>query len=185
MSANNPEASTQITGNKDLILTANPYNDYVSDLSEEGFPRLETSGDFTSVIDVWAPGDDGPQLEFKNGLNGLSKYQNSNLHLNFESTSEENPYYMSINTHSMNGLPGELYVNSLFDEYLGDIVDYKLKSVHFNGSEWDIRENPDDHWQNSHTNVTYEIDKDGEITAINSGSADGVYIPSIEERFPR
>ena len=29
LSANNPEASTQITGNKDLILTANPYNDYV------------------------------------------------------------------------------------------------------------------------------------------------------------
>jgi len=184
LNANDPDTAGKITGNKDLMLTTSPYNNYISDFSEEGFPQIETSGDFASVIDAWALGDEGPQLELKNGLNGLSKYQHSSLNLQFESIGDENPYYMSINAQSMNGLSGELYVHSVFDEYLGDIVDYKLKRIHFHGNEWNIRENPDDTHTGSHTNVTYEIDSDGEITAINSGSGDGTYIPSIQELIP-
>ena len=75
LNVNNPETSNRIQENSSLSLSVLPYNDYISDLSEEGFPQINLKGDFASVIDVWANDDGGPQLELKNGLNGLSSFR--------------------------------------------------------------------------------------------------------------
>ena len=174
----NVEESNRLVGADDFSIEVSPYNNYISNFSEENFPQIQTLGDFSNVIDVWATGDEGPQLYTEDGL---SKFRNSNFNLEFESTDGQG--YLNIHSHYDSGLFGQLEVNTDFGEYLPNISNFKLQSINFNGNGWNIRTNPDDSYENTHVNVQYSVDDNGAITAINNGSSD-TYIPTIYELIP-
>ena len=179
ISAQNPEDSNRIAGVENFSIEVSPYNNYISNFNDENYPQIQTLGDFSNVIDVWATGDEGPQLYTEDGL---TKFRNSSFNLEFESIDGQGNF--NIHNHNDGGLFSQLEVNTDFGEYMQDISSYELQSINFYGDGWNIRTNPDDSYDHTYLNVQYSVDDNGAITVINNGSSDSAYIPTIYDLIP-
>ena len=157
----------------------NPYNDYYSDFSEEGLAQLDVAGDFTSPIDIWSLDNSSPQIKVKMGENGISKYERADITLEFEGTTTDDTYSnMYIHVGILGPLTRNFDINYSYGNENTDIADYNLKSIRLDANEWNIDNS------NGWIQALYNVDDNGEITAINNGSALNSYIPNIEEFIP-
>ena len=169
----------------DLSFKVSPYHDYITDFSDEGLIQLKTKGDLDSIIDVWALGDDGPQVGLENGENGISRFRNSSINLQYNSEDNNSSGWMNINAQSEGLLSDIFNINTNFSENYSDITNFSLESINFYGNEWNIRTSVDDgNYYNNHLQVRYNVDSEGVITAINNGSESDVDIPNILEIIP-
>ena len=169
----------------DLSFRVSPYHDYITDFSDEGLIQLKTKGDLDSIIDVWALGDDGPQVGLENGENGISRFRNSSINLQYNSEDNNSSGWMNINAVSEGPLSDSFNIDTNFSENYSDITNFSLESINFHGNEWNIRTSVDDYNNhNNHLNVRYNVDSEGVITAINNGSGSDVDIPNILEIIP-
>lgn len=126
----------------DQYLTIKPVTTTNSNFSEFNDVNIQVSGDFNSVIDFWNSDANTPNIQLVSS-NGLSKYQNVGLTLNYQAVDESGHdiagQHLNISS-NLNDLSSDAHIHAAFTggNYSSDITDFRLTNINYSANPWDV-----------------------------------------------